>query len=702
VRLAVTGATGYLGSHLTNRALEAGHEVTAIVRRNGTLPEAIKCVTLTDIRQLTPIDLAGVESIVHFAAGTSGAKQDMLAVSVEGSLHVLRQAAAAGVRQFVHISSVSVYPGRITNELLINEAQAMDPHPERRGAYAEGKIAAELAVQHEFASLERPAMEVCIVRPGLVYGPDMKGAILGGTAIIVPFDLAIGIGRPHHRVPVIDIEDLTRGLLALLQCETTPGRLSIWTLLAPNLPTKRAWLAEYRTITGRARREIWPPTIVAIAAATLAEALSRVRGSRRELPYKVIRAYHFDPLHLDSSRFWKHVAVDPATSPGSSLEGALTSRRPQSNAEYHPEHTARLILGVATLKAAPRGMTARPLLLVGAGRVASELHVPVLHKLPGYALKAVVDSNIQLAQRIAAGFPGAVAFSSIEDIPEGMLRGGTAVIATPGATHHDLACRLLDYGLHVILEKPAALTRPEFDSLKARQVATGLEVTVIHNYRLRSNSLRLWRFLAEHRPGSLVKATLMFHSGRIVNEPASWQHHERRNRVLIMDFAIHFLDLLCVAAGPLKSFGSSSVVKSSDLSTTLSLMAVAEFQSGADAFLDLDLSGTSQRTSLTFDFERSSCTLDFFPEGFRVLPTRRSPLDDLAADLSRTATYLRQRVAATGRLPSQARPHYLIYLDHLSRASGQRYASAFTLAGVEPTMLSLYDLCEHVYSNSER
>jgi nucleoside-diphosphate-sugar epimerase len=119
--------------------------------------------------------LEGVEAVVHAAARVPGrdeAASDPLAeylrVNVEGPLALARQAAAAGVRRFVFLSSIKVN-GEATAEGRPFRV-ADEPAPE--DAYGMSKREAE----HELLSLAREsAMEVVIIRPPLVYGPGSKG-----------------------------------------------------------------------------------------------------------------------------------------------------------------------------------------------------------------------------------------------------------------------------------------------------------------------------------------------------------------------------------------------------------------------------------------------------------------------------------------------------------------------------------------------
>ncbi len=145
----VTGAGGFIGGHLL-RHLQRDPDATVIAAtRDGR----------GDSRQLDLLDgaglqrgLAGVAAVVHCAVGDR-------AVTVDGTRALLAAAAAAGVRRFVHISSVAVY-GLATG--AITEAAPMLPG---RSGYAGWKAATEEAC------LAQDGLEVVRLRPAVVYGP---------------------------------------------------------------------------------------------------------------------------------------------------------------------------------------------------------------------------------------------------------------------------------------------------------------------------------------------------------------------------------------------------------------------------------------------------------------------------------------------------------------------------------------------------
>lgn len=704
MKILVTGATGFLGGAFARAAAAEGHEVCALARRGTSALEAIAGeIVVADVRSVEPEALpSGLDAIVHFATATGGDESEMLDVAVTGTLTVYGAALTRRVPLFVHVSSASVYPGAVERDESVPGGLALEEQFERRGAYARSKTSAELALHAALRAHDGSEVEVVIVRPGLVFGRGMVEP-LTGTAVELPLGLAVGLGRPDQGVPLLDLRDLNAGLLAVLSRERSPGRLSVFDVLSGTPPAKRDVVRVYRELTGRAGPTLWLPSPLAAAAAEVLERIPPLRRRRRHLGYAVRRLYRFDPSELPHAAFWSAAGLRPRGGVRSALESALPARHLEALAPTPVDGraNARLLLAGARLAGDAPGPPV-PLVLVGAGGVVSDFHLPALRRLPRFEVAAVVDRSLELARRAAAEFPGCAAYQDLAEVDGALWGRATAVVATPGYTHGEVAHELLRRGAALVLEKPAASTAAQYASLLELAEARGRPVTVCHNYRLRAGATLLWRFLVEHDVGRLCSATITFHAPPLEAERARWMREEKENRVLLMEQVVHFVDLVCVLGGEIVAVRDARVVDAEDGRATLSFSGTADLASGAELRLDLDLSGASRRFRVSYAFERATCELDFYPDGFRVVPRRAHPLDDLAADASRLTGALAQRLrVALGELPAKALPHYHLYVDHLRSLDGRRVPSAFSLDAVRPTMRSLFRLSELVYGARE-
>lgn len=186
MNILITGANGFVGRTLTKRLRAAGHAVRGAVRSVSLndMPE-IETVAVGDCgseTEWTPA-LSGIDTVIHLAARVhlmDDQAADPLAafrlVNVAGTMQLARQAAKAGVKRLVFVSSIK-----------INGEESPTPYTENspctpRDPYAISKMEAELALH----ALERKiGLEVVIVRPPLVYGPGVKANFLKVLQLVV-------------------------------------------------------------------------------------------------------------------------------------------------------------------------------------------------------------------------------------------------------------------------------------------------------------------------------------------------------------------------------------------------------------------------------------------------------------------------------------------------------------------------------------
>lgn len=170
--------------------------------------------------------------------------------------------------------------------------------------------------------------------------------------------------------------------------------------------------------------------------------------------------------------------------------------------------------------------------LVGCGAIA-EAHLAALRTLPHVEVVALVDPAPGRAQALARRHGVAAALERVADLPG--LGVGVAHVLVPPALHGSVARELLDLGLSVLLEKPAALTSREARELAERAAGAGLTLGVNHNHRFHPAFRRL---LARVRAGEIgrvehVQATWSVPLGQLdAGQTGHWMFAEPGNIVL--------------------------------------------------------------------------------------------------------------------------------------------------------------------------
>ena len=190
-KLLISGASGYIASHVVEQALAAGHLVTGTVRNPQDLGKVghLKAMAGADRLQLVAADLtdpdpfaahADVDAVLHLASpytlNVRDPQRDLVDPAVQGTLSMLRAAAAnPRVKRVVMTSSMAAVTdspdGRVLTEADWNTRSSLT-----RNAYYYSKTLAEKAAWN-FMAREKPGFALVAINPFLVVGPSHTAAI---------------------------------------------------------------------------------------------------------------------------------------------------------------------------------------------------------------------------------------------------------------------------------------------------------------------------------------------------------------------------------------------------------------------------------------------------------------------------------------------------------------------------------------------
>ena len=213
-RIAVTGASGFVGRSLVSRLKRDRCEFVAITRGSTDAQSSLDCSVCFDYQNTALLSdlFSGFDVVIHLAARAHQLSEIFddstpnlyHAANVNTLLSVARAARDSGVKRLVFVSSIGVN-GSATNGRPFIES---DP-PMPVGPYAISKLKAEQALAIELADGET---DWVVLRPPLVYGPGCPGNLqslirLVYTAPFLPF------GSLHARRTLISIENLLDALL---------------------------------------------------------------------------------------------------------------------------------------------------------------------------------------------------------------------------------------------------------------------------------------------------------------------------------------------------------------------------------------------------------------------------------------------------------------------------------------------------------
>jgi len=658
MKLFVIGSSSFAAQGLTKLLLGNGHEVWSFNRRPETL--------------LGARGLAGNISAIGEAATRIGFCDVVINYlllkdeSLDCNLHYLKELnkllKATHCQRFIHISSISVLPpvnGTVTEQ----DEPSKNFH--QKGAYARLKIATELWVTANMTHCE-----IVLVRPGFVLGPGLLDPIIG-MGKLLPTQRIMGMGHRKSIIPIISRSILNEGITRLCALKLADRRTTVM-FTDPDSPERQHYL-EYcceRFGIGRSTvflaRWVWRTSL---AAASLPLSLMKRRWNN--LPDKFshnLKVRRYDSrsterlLNLDLRGDWKRLL-------GEALEFQnLNFRLP-----------ALLVDSAMNFNGTEPGVC-----YMGMGRIAVSRHLPALAAFRHLGCVEWYDPFVK------AGLKTPFKLRQVGSPEE--FRATKAVITTPVGPRIGLLSQLPSAINEVLFEKPFAISESQFSELST--ALDGKAGYVIHNYRFKPNVQWAWRYLAKHNPGELLETRLHFDSPAVDLDKAAWMRDERQARTLLLDYAIHFLDLAwLLAEGPAEI--KHLQVRQNLKGQTAAVSATVKFANHISHIL-LRQGARQRRCQLDFAFSNYTLVLRFFPDTAVVIHGQHSFADDFrlsAQGLVAMGRKISEKLGLTNLEPSH---QYLLgsFLGYYRREN----IEDLSLHSLRPFYSRLFALAEPVYN----
>jgi dihydroflavonol-4-reductase len=314
----VTGATGFVGSHVTRQLVNAGQAVRVLVRPNSNL-QALAGLHLEyfegDLRDQKSLGraLKGIRRVFHLAADYrlwTPRPEEIYQINVEGTRNLLDAAGHSGVERIVYTSTVATIAvprhGALPNE---GTQAALD---EMIGHYKRSKFLAE-RVAVEAASAGMP---VVIVNPTAPVGPwDWKPTPTG--RIILDFLRGKMPAYVDTGLNVAPVEDIAEGHLLAAE----KGRAGERYILGGRNMTLKEILDALSAITGRRAPRLRLPHAIALAAGYADQLFSRLAGREPQIPVEGVKMSRHR-MFVESDKAERELGYKP-TSVGAALERAV-------------------------------------------------------------------------------------------------------------------------------------------------------------------------------------------------------------------------------------------------------------------------------------------------------------------------------------------------------------------------------------------
>jgi UDP-N-acetyl-2-amino-2-deoxyglucuronate dehydrogenase len=218
--------------------------------------------------------------------------------------------------------------------------------------------------------------------------------------------------------------------------------------------------------------------------------------------------------------------------------------------------------------------------VVGVGHIAKK-HIEAIQNVEGAQLVAVCDTN---QERLNA--PEYQEFKRYTDL-ETMLSENEDIqvvnICVPSGLHAPLTKIVTSYKRHVIVEKPMVLKLEDGESMIQDAEANGVKLAVVHPNRFRPAIQALKEAMDQNHFGTLshANATVRWNRNQAYYDQAPWRGTKEFDGGVLMNQAIHDLDLMLWLMGPVKSVQAMAATRLRKIETEDVAVATVMFESGA-------------------------------------------------------------------------------------------------------------------------
>jgi nucleoside-diphosphate-sugar epimerase len=288
----VTGASGFIGSHLVRRLVEDGWHVRALVHKTEVSTPGVETI-LGEIRNfaLLKTALPGTDVLFHLASALGASrigKREFFGINAEGTRAVLDAAEEAGVSKIIHFSSAGVF-GHIRRGEIAGENAPVSP----LDVYDKSKLEGERIVLES----ARRGQKIFVIRPGWVYGPGDRRTFKLIRSIARKRFILVSKGK-ILQTPVY-IDDLIQGTLLCAE-KGRPGE--VYHLAGPEaLPVAEIVRKIAAATDSRIPRFSLPLPPVRIAAWILGKTFSLAKREAPLSPSRLAFFIHPKPLSIEKA-----------------------------------------------------------------------------------------------------------------------------------------------------------------------------------------------------------------------------------------------------------------------------------------------------------------------------------------------------------------------------------------------------------------
>jgi nucleoside-diphosphate-sugar epimerase len=220
MKVLVTGASGFLGSHIAEQLAAEGHSVVALVRKSSKvdflsrLPGLELATGTVEDAASVRLAMKGVDAVIHSAGVVKArSEEEFFAVNTQGTKNLLDAAkeVAPGLKRFVYVSSLTAVGWSDDGRPV-----AGDSTPRPVTGYGRSKVAAEGLVR-----AEKEKLPVVIIRPPMIYGPRDNESFAFFQSVSFRFLPYLGAG--NNKMSVIYASDAASACIKAIDRDVPSG-----------------------------------------------------------------------------------------------------------------------------------------------------------------------------------------------------------------------------------------------------------------------------------------------------------------------------------------------------------------------------------------------------------------------------------------------------------------------------------------------
>ena len=190
--------------------------------------------------------------------------------------------------------------------------------------------------------------------------------------------------------------------------------------------------------------------------------------------------------------------------------------------------------------------------MIGVGKICQGVHLPAYDKIDDVEIVAICDINEQRRQEVGKKYPNAKLYSDYKEMIE-CEELDAVDICTPNNIHSEAAVFALNHGLHVMCEKPDAVSVSEAEKMKDAAEKSGKTLMVMRNNRYRPSTKFLKQYIAEGKMGEIYAGRCGWIRRRGIPGWGGWfTDKEQAGGGPLIDLGVHIIDLSMYLMGNAK------------------------------------------------------------------------------------------------------------------------------------------------------